>query len=1023
MSADLAEIPTECKLNNKVKRIFTKKRGKRGGRRLRRKINVLLSNRKDQSYQNALTHNVVKDKNIIKVKISKYENKASKGLKLGLINIQAVGKKSNLIEDLIFDHDFDLFLMTETRLLEKGDEVRINTLTPSTHETKSSPRLSGPGGGISATFKKLLSPFVHSETLFNCITFECLMLEIVLKNRPCVIFCIYRPPPSDKNKFTPLGFVNEFEMFLDIYTSSPKECVLLGDFNLHFDEPNETYVRKMLQILEVRNFSQFIKSPTQRAGHTLDWVVTRNTDLLSNFEITDICISDHFLISFTLSLDKPSRSNHDIMSRNLKSINNQDFCLDLQNSNRVISCSQNKADIYYNELSRVMDRHAPLRERRVTDRPSAPWMTEEIKFAKRERRQRERAWRKSGLPVHKRIFKSSINKVSQLISIAKKTFYQSKIATATSSKCLFNLASDMYGKGKCCILPDNISSDKLPEVFNEFFISKISKIRSLFDSSHVLGQSNCGPNNTNKFCKFRSLSCDEIKRIVLSSPAKSCLLDPIPTKLIFQHIDSIIDSIAGIVNDSLTSGIMPQCFRKAIISPLLKKSNLDPNTLKNYRPVSNLSFVSKIIEKAVFSQINDHLIDNSLYEKHQSAYRKGHNTETALIKITNDLLSSADEKKISIIALLDLSAAFDTIDHTILINRLHNYFGFEGTVLKWFKSYLYNRTQYVKIGNTESSHAFLPFGVPQGSVLGPILYTLYTVPLGSIIRKHDLHYHMYADDTQIYLAIEPKNVSNLVFSLEKCIDEVKNWMFLNKLKLNDEKTEIILCNPKHYDIDCNELIIGNEKISFSNSAKNLGVYLDNDLSMNCHITNICRSVYLEIRRLKHMSRFVDENSLKTLASSFILSKFDYCNALFKNLNQCQIEKMQKLQNFAAKVVLGKCIYDHVTPCFIQLHWLPIKFRIDFKIAITVFKCIYGLAPEYLCELIEMYKPTRNLRSADKFLLKPKYYKFKTLGDRCFSSTAPTVWNALPIEIRKIESFDVFKRELKTHFFREAFFTQ
>ena len=117
--------------------------------------------------------------------------------------------------------------------------------------------------------------------------------------------------------------------------------------------------------------------------------------------------------------------------------------------------------------------------------------------------------------------------------------------------------------------------------------------------------------------------------------------------------------------------------------------------------------------------------------------------------------------------------------------------------------------------------------------------------------------------------------------------------------------------------------------------------------MNCHITNICRSVYLEIRRLKHMSRFVDENSLKTLASSFILSKFDYCNALFKNLNQCQIEKMQKLQNFAAKVVLGKCIYDHVTPWLIQLHWLPIKFRIDYKIAITVLKCIYGLAPEYL----------------------------------------------------------------------------
>ena len=208
---------------------------------------------------------------------------------------------------------------------------------------------------------------------------------------------------------------------------------------------------------------------------------------------------------------------------------------------------------------------------------------------------------------------------------------------------------------------------------------------------------------------------------------------------------------------------MPICYRKAVISPLLKKSNLDVNEFKNYRPVSNLPFLSKIIEKAVASQLNDHLNKNRLFEEHQSAYRKCHNTETALVKISNDLLLSADNKDVSILVLLDLSAAFDTIDHCILLNRLRESFGLDGTVLNWLKSYLTERKQCVKIDNYFSSELHLPFGVPQGSVLGPLLYTLYTVPLGCIIKKHNLNYHFYADDSQLYLSIKPTHINDLIF--------------------------------------------------------------------------------------------------------------------------------------------------------------------------------------------------------------------------------------------------------------------
>ena len=196
--------------------------------------------------------------------------------------------------------------------------------------------------------------------------------------------------------------------------------------------------------------------------------------------------------------------------------------------------------------------------------------------------------------------------------------------------------------------------------------------------------------------------------------------------------------------------------------------------------------------------------------------------------------------------------------------------------------------------------------------------------------------------------------------------------------------------------------------------------MDHNLTMNFHVTNLSRAIYLEIRKLKQISKFVDESNLKTLATSYILSRLDNCNGLFKNMNNYQFDKLQKLQNFAGKVVLKKSMYDHVTPCLIDLHWLPVKYRVDFKIALPTFKCLNGLAPKYLSDLIEIYTPPRNLRSNSLNLLKPKVTKFKTLGDKSFSFSAPQVWNSLPAPLRSETSIDVFKNKLKTHYFRKAF---
>ena len=300
------------------------------------------------------------------------------------------------------------------------------------------------------------------------------------------------------------------------------------------------------------------------------------------------------MISFIIDVKKPKRPLREIISRDIRAISTDDLCLDL-----ALSCSISipfsdacKASVFTSEIAAVFDRHTPLRARTVTQRPSAPWMTSELKLLKAEKRQAERRWRKTVLPESKLIYKALVSKMNNLITKAKKCYYESKISAATTSRCLFDFVSEMYGKGKKCILPNNISHEKMPEMFNDFFISKISQIRSVLDTRNCEPVVNTSVFTGEKLLSFNSLSREQVKRIIISSPCKSCCLDPLPSNILFQHIDLFIDCITSIVNDSLANGLMPLCYRKAVISPLLKKPNLDVNILKNYRPVSNLPFLS-----------------------------------------------------------------------------------------------------------------------------------------------------------------------------------------------------------------------------------------------------------------------------------------------------------------------------------------------------------------------------------------------------------------------------------------------
>ena len=249
------------------------------------------------------------------------------------------------------------------------------------------------------------------------------------------------------------------------------------------------------------------------------------------------------------------------------------------------------------------------------------------------------------------------------------------------------------------------------------------------------------------------------------------------------------------------------------------------------------------------NRLNCHVNNNNLHEVFQSAYKQGHSTETALVRVQNDILRTIDNNGCAILLLLDLSAAFDTVDHHILLTRLSHRLGIKGKALAWIKSYLHDRSQFVCIGNEHSTTRDLPYGVPQGSVLGPIriLYLFYTTPLADVIKKHDMSYHFYADDSQIYMSFKPSHTNEPELSklkIETCITAINNWMNTNRLKLNSDKTELLVINAHHRPTPpLDSIYTGTELITPSKSAKNIGVWFDSTLSMNKQVSSICSTAF------------------------------------------------------------------------------------------------------------------------------------------------------------------------------------
>ena len=495
---------------------------------------------------------------------------------------------------------------------------------------------------------------------------------------------------------------------------------------------------------------------------------------------------------------------------------------------------------------------------------------------------------------------------------------------------------------------------------------------------------------------------------------KTAYNDFLPRPLMKDLLETLLPYIVELINLSLATGCM-EGVKEATIVPLLKKAGLDTEVLKNYRPVSDIVLISKLIETVVLDQFNTHTTRNNLDCHSQHGYKKFHNTETLLLKVVNDVLIGFDKNNGTILLLLDLSAAFDTVDIQKLLNILQTDFGVTGIALKWFRSFLTNRKQKVRIQDSLSDTIDVIFGVPQGSVLGPVLFNLYAQSLYKVISAAGFNTSGYADDSNARLTFALTFQHSVITQhLPNLMESITQWMNQFFLKINPDKTEIILFVPQSLS-HCNTIngtfFRNGTCIRFSDIVKNLGFKLDKFLTLEPYVNSTVALCYKQLKDISSIRNLISSNQTEMLVHSVISSRLDYCNSLLYGLNKSVIEKLQKVQNAAARVVLKLRKRDPIRQEISKLHWLRVNERVLFKVLLLTYKCIHNMAPVELQSLI-------TFRNIDTCTLKLVFLD-SVHGRRTFKYAAPRLWNSLPIEIRKIPALSNFKSKVKHFLFSNS----
>lgn len=912
-------------------------------------------------------------------------SKFCSGLKVVHFNARSLNNdKFDYVCHVFENSDIDIICITETWL---NCDLNDSNFKINGYRLFRNDRKHGRGGGIAIYCKDDLNVQVVKCSLGGAVEFLCLELQCVRSK--ILLSCVYNPHRNNVLD----SFFSEIAPCLVDYDN----IIVCGDLNVNLLK-SDNVTENFNNLLSANGMSAVNTNlPTRFSINAepslLDVFLVSNPEFCRHFGQCSF-VSDHDLILAIFDVVMPRQHADDnIVFRDYKSVNYDalftDFFITNWNSCWYMCDVDEKLEFIVNQLHRIYDTHIPLKSV-PKNKNSTPWLTASVLDAIKLRNKLYSKWKRNPTEENWNCFKSARNNATASARNAKKTYFCSKLDTSLPSKQLWrNVRNLTFGN-------TNDSNSKFdPDELNDFFCSLSNSVNSEENTDFNLDKY-----SSNSF-NFSPVSPNDVLRCINQINSNAIGEDGLSIKFIKLGLPYILNSLTHVINHIFTTSTFPRQWKIARIVPLAKKSV--PIELGDFRPIAILSCLSKVCEMLMAEQIQLHLKDKKLLSPFQSGFRPGHSCSTALVKILDDIRVAFDQDFLTILCLLDFSKAFDSVQFKLLIGKLGELYGFHSSALKLMISYLYGRIQCVRSSNKVSAFKSVNSGVPQGSILGPILFTLFINDLFAVLKYTNCH--AYADDVQIYLSNRVGLVEDLCVRINEDLENINKWAIKNRLSLNPLKSCVLPISRSNIDpTSLPPLCIGQSELKYVTKATNLGVILNTNLSCTDHANYVVSRIYHVLRNLRLSAEFTPEALKIQLVKQLIIPLIDYAALVYSKLDSASMHKIQVAFNYATRYVYNKRKFDHISNWSRQVLGRTVDQHLCARNCIFLHNLLITKSPEYLYEKICLPTSSRSLN-----LLYPPF-KYLT-SERLFFINATRLWNSLPPSIQSIGERGLFKKRV------------
>lgn len=816
-------------------------------------------------------------------------------------------------------------------------------------------------------------------------------------NYKIAITSVYRSPSSAETEF--LGV---FEEVLEEMSELNCDIIIAGDFNIDWCKDG-FYKNKMQCLLDDNGLKQVIGEftrITQSSKTLIDFVITNNNNISAKTNSSNK-ISDHETIDIIVNNMRHNTNSIDYKEIDIFKYNKQQY------NREIWSIQEINMNIDLNDIVIVFDSYLEnavknmTRRRKIKENCNINWFNEEVRRLKREKIDKYNIAKIENSSEAWAIYKAMRNLYKVKIENAKNNYINNKINSATDQKEMWKQIKNLiFRKNRSAIetvIFDQVECKDNFDIannFNKYFINSIKTIRDEINNVQYVNRITV----INSKFKFREITLEELKTICKSLKKKSDY-NKISSDMIINSWHIVGRIMLSIVNKSLQTGVFPENWKTAMITPIEKVAKT--KRCDEYRPINTLKTCEKIIEKVVKEQLEQYLESKKILSKYQSGFRKKFSCETAINYLINRWKKTDKNNKILGI-FLDFKRAFETIDRKILLQKLQAY-GIEDIELKWFESYLTNRKQITKVNDIKSHIHNNEYGVPQGSILGALLFVLYINDMPNILNKCEIV--LYADDTLIFTEGESEQIC--YNNLNEDMNNVSIWLKMNKLKLNESKTKIMEVNS-----DSNIIFkINNQIIEKVNQIKYLGFIIDKNLKFKNHIDYICKKIGKKISFFKRIRNQVSILTAVNIYNTMIKPHFEYGSTiLFTCCTAHQIERLQKLQNRAMRIILKVNRYTSIHFMLESLKWLNVEQRLKLNTLNFIHRIKNGEAPEYLTEQISYVGDSQpyHLRNAEHFRIERVT---SSAMQRSLFYKGFQLYNSLPNNVKMERNFNIYKKHI------------